>query len=84
MVDGWPAALALVGNLLQGKAQLCLVSKARRADMVKHYKYNKQVASFHSGGWAGQNKMPELKQANAKNNFISPSLSQGPNYLSSI
>lgn len=25
--------------------------------------------------------MPELKQAIAKNNFISPSLSQGPNYL---
>lgn len=42
----------------------------------------KGKASFHSGQWAGQTEMPELKQANAKNNFICP-LSQGPNYLSS-
>lgn len=34
------------------------------------------------GGQTGQNKMPELKQEIAKNVFISPSLSQGPNYLS--
>lgn len=80
MADLWSAGPALVGTLPKGKPQLCLESKARRVDMVKH---NKQAASFHSGGWAGQNKLPELKQAHAKNNFISPSLSQGPNYLSS-
>lgn len=45
MADLWSAVSALVGNLLKGKPQLCLVSKARRVDMVKH---NKQAASFHS------------------------------------
>lgn len=38
MADLWSAVSALVGNLLKGKPQLCLVSKARRVDMVKHNK----------------------------------------------